>query len=199
MGNLSYFGSDKCFLKNKFAGCGESRTLKKEVANQAATKEDKFGHLRLMIVYRNNDKMLADVLGATEGITIFFYHHSVRYKYRGRLRMQNIFTSLDHLRSLKPDELPLKTLSTVKDLNTFLQSTDKAVLLLEFCGWTPRLLRKNKDDEIDSALHVQCASDKGGLNHLTICVPFILVSLSVLIIGVQPGFSPFKQLFLNNC
>ncbi|RWR90449.1 hypothetical protein CKAN_01954500 [Cinnamomum micranthum f. kanehirae] len=144
--------------------CGESRTLMKEVANQAATKEDKFGHLRLMIVYRNNDKMLADVLGATEGITIFFYHHSVRYKYRGRLRMQNIFTSLDHLRSLKPDELPLKTLSTVKDLNTFLQSTDKAVLLLEFCGWTPRLLRKNKDDEIDSALHVQCASDNDGIH-----------------------------------
>ncbi|XXG60333.1 hypothetical protein AAC387_Pa04g2266 [Persea americana] len=144
--------------------CGESRTLMKEVANQAATKEDKFGHLRLMIVYRNNDKMLADVLGATEGITIFFYHHSVRYKYRGRLRMQNIFTSLDHLRSLKPDELPLKTLSTVKDLNTFLQSTDKAVLLLEFCGWTPSLLRKNKDDEIDSALHVQCASDNDGIH-----------------------------------
>lgn len=149
----------------------------KEVAHQAATEQGRFDHLILRTVYRNNDKLIADVLGATEGITIFFYHHSVAYKYRGRLRMQNIFTSLDHLMSLKPDELPLKTLSTLKDLNTFLRSTDKAVLLLEFCGWTPRLLRKNKDNEKESALNVQYASDSGGLHHLTICIPISFLCL----------------------
>ncbi|XP_058097937.1 uncharacterized protein LOC131242956 [Magnolia sinica] len=137
---------------------GESRSLMKDVAHQAASKREKLNHLRLMVVYRNAEKMLADVLGATEGITIFCYHHTTAYKYQGRLRARNILSSAYHLMSLQSEELPLKHLNTPEDLKAFLRSTDKAVLLLEFCGWTPRLLQKSKDDGRERVLHVRDAS-----------------------------------------
>uniref|UniRef100_A0A2N9GKU3 Thioredoxin domain-containing protein n=1 Tax=Fagus sylvatica TaxID=28930 RepID=A0A2N9GKU3_FAGSY len=48
--------------------------------------------------------------------------------------------------SLVPGELPFKTLNSPEDLKTFLSSTDKALLLLEFCGWTPKMLAKENNE-----------------------------------------------------
>lgn len=86
--------------------------------------------------------MLADAVGADEGMTIFYYHHSHSYKYTGRLRVQNILSSVHYVMSLLPEQLPFKILKTVKDLEIFLGSTDKALILSEFCGWTQKLLAK---------------------------------------------------------
>ncbi|OVA12109.1 Protein of unknown function UPF0301 [Macleaya cordata] len=132
------------------AGSGESRALMKDVAHMATYKVEEFGPLRLMVIYRNTDKMLADVFGATERTTIFCYHYSVSYKYQGRLRAQNVLSSVCHLMSLRPEEMPLKLLNTPEDLKTFSESTDKAVLLLEFCGWTRLLLNKGKNNESEN-------------------------------------------------
>ncbi|KAK6160520.1 hypothetical protein DH2020_003901 [Rehmannia glutinosa] len=123
---------------------GETRSLMKELAHVVASDEAKFGTLKLMVLYRNVEKILANALGVTDGITIFYYHNTVSYKYLGRLRVQNILSSVHYAMSLSPDELPLKSLTTPEELKDFLHSTDKAVLLLEFCGWTPRLLAMNK-------------------------------------------------------
>ncbi|KAL8534922.1 hypothetical protein ACS0TY_010817 [Phlomoides rotata] len=128
---------------------GESRSLMKVLAHVVASDEVRFGTLKLMVLYINMERMLADALGATEGITVFYYHNAVSYKYWGRLRVQNILASVEYVTSLSPDELPLKSLSTSEELKGFLHSTDKAVLLLEFCGWTPRLLATNKSTESD--------------------------------------------------
>ncbi|XP_076950596.1 uncharacterized protein LOC143623631 [Bidens hawaiensis] len=113
----------------------------KELAQKVKKKEE-FGTLKLMLIHRNHDKMLADALGAKMDIDILCYRHSSPYKYQGTLRAQNILSSVHYLMSLLPEEIPLKPLSTTEDLTTFLKSTDKALLLLEFCGWTPKLMAK---------------------------------------------------------
>ncbi|XP_052204537.1 uncharacterized protein LOC127809628 isoform X3 [Diospyros lotus] len=130
---------------------GESRSLMKEISQLVANKPDKFSTLKLMLLYKNRERMFADAIGATEGITIFCYHHSLSYKYRGRLRAQNILSSAHFLTSLSHEQLPLEFLKTPEDLKTFLQSTDKALLLLEFCGWTQTLLAKGMDNGTGNA------------------------------------------------
>lgn len=107
-------------------------------------EQERFSSLKLMLLYRNNEKMLANALGATDGVTFVYFHHSLSYKYGGRLRVQNILSSVHYVMSLLPEELPFRLLHTPDTLRTFLDSTDKTLLLLEFCGWTPRLLAKGK-------------------------------------------------------
>ncbi|XP_062112961.1 uncharacterized protein LOC133824112 [Humulus lupulus] len=124
---------------------GESRSLKREVSSMVTNRQEWFNSLKLMFMYRNTEKMLADAIGAmADEITILYYHNSVSYKYRGRLRAQNILFSIYQFVSVFPGEIPLKSLSNPVELKTFLDSTDKALLLLEFCGWTPKLLAKGR-------------------------------------------------------
>ncbi|KAK4413645.1 hypothetical protein Salat_2777300 [Sesamum alatum] len=123
---------------------GESRSIMTELAHMVASDEVRFGTLKLMVLYRNVERMLADALGATDGITVFYYQNTLSYKYWGRLRGQNILSSVHYVMSLSPDELPLKSLTTREELSNFLLSTDKAVIVMDFCGWTARLLAANK-------------------------------------------------------
>ncbi|XP_071702386.1 uncharacterized protein [Rutidosis leptorrhynchoides] len=121
---------------------GESRSLMKELAQTVTKKKEEFGTLKLMFMYKNHDKVLTDALGAIMETNIICYHHSLPYKYQGTLRVQNILSSVRYLMSLLPEETPLKHLKTADDLTTFVSSTDKALLVLEFCGWTPKLIDK---------------------------------------------------------
>lgn len=119
----------------------------KEVSSLVTNRQEWFNSLKLMFMYRNTEKMLADAIGAmADEITIVYYHNSVSYKYRGRLRAQNILFSLQPYVSFFPEDIPLKSLTTPGDLKTFLDSTDRALLLFEFCGWTPKLLAKGKNN-----------------------------------------------------
>ncbi|XP_073055778.1 uncharacterized protein [Primulina eburnea] len=122
---------------------GESRSLMMELAHAVAREHLRFNTLKLMVLYRNTERILADSLGASHGITIIYHHDAFPYKYRGRLRVQSILSSVHYVMTLSPEELPLKSLTSPEGLNDFLESTDKAVLLLEFCGWIPRLLAKS--------------------------------------------------------
>ncbi|KAH6815330.1 hypothetical protein C2S51_020150 [Perilla frutescens var. frutescens] len=123
---------------------GESRSLMKGLAHAVSNDEMGLGTLKLMVLYKNVEGVLADALGAADGITVFYYHNSLSYKYWGRLRVQNILLSVHYVVSLSPDKQPLKSLSTAEELREFLHSSDKAVLLFEFCGWTPRLVAMNE-------------------------------------------------------
>ncbi|XP_073000919.1 uncharacterized protein [Typha latifolia] len=146
---------------------GESRSLMKEIKNRVVVNREELGLLRLMVVYRNSEKMLADVLGASKGINILYYHHSMSYKYHGRLRAQKILSSILYIMSLKHEEVPLKSLNTQEDLENFLQSTDRSVLLLEFCGWSAKLSHKKSsgDYECPPSLknHSQNVDTPGGV------------------------------------
>ncbi|PIA36147.1 hypothetical protein AQUCO_03400214v1 [Aquilegia coerulea] len=105
----------------------------REVANAAAYKLERLDDLRLMVLYKDKREDASTCpRGATEETTIFFYYHSASYKFQSKLQTQNILSSADYLISSKPEDLPLKLLNTPEDLNTFIQLTDKAVLLFLF-------------------------------------------------------------------
>ncbi|KAM4120022.1 hypothetical protein ACJW30_03G102300 [Castanea mollissima] len=142
---------------------GESRSLMKEVAHVVSDRQqEEFSSLKLMFMFRNMEKMLADAIITAaapneedEELTILFYLHSVSYKYRGPFRALNILSSLvpyisnSNSNSNQP-QLPL--LNTPDHLNSFLTSTDKALLLLEFCGWTPKLLANHNINHFGVAM-----------------------------------------------
>lgn len=135
-----------CFLIGfiaDFIGCGESRSLKNEITQLVQSSEE-FGLLKLMVVYRNSEKILAQAIGAANGITILYYHNSVPYNYFGKLRASNILSSIHPYLTSTPEELPLKHLKSPKNLKDFLESSDKALILFEFCGWTTTLLSELK-------------------------------------------------------
>ncbi|XP_030526751.1 uncharacterized protein LOC115738296 isoform X2 [Rhodamnia argentea] len=123
---------------------GESRSLMKEIAHSLHKRKEEFGSLRLMFMYKNVEKMLADAIGASQETAIMYYHHSTSYKYRGRLRAQNILSSLHPYLTVPPENLPLELINFEQDLKSFLESTDRALLLLEFCGWAPELLSRGR-------------------------------------------------------
>ncbi|XP_024015578.1 uncharacterized protein LOC18025362 isoform X3 [Eutrema salsugineum] len=129
--------------------CGESRSLKNEITQLAHSSEE-FESLKLMVVYKNSEKMLAQALGAANGITVLYYHHSVPYNYQGKLRASNILSSIHPYLTSIPEELPLRHLKSPESLNDFLESSDKALLLFDFCGWTATLvseLNKNVTED----------------------------------------------------
>ncbi|URD85343.1 hypothetical protein MUK42_27554 [Musa troglodytarum] len=144
-------------------GSGESRSLMKEVAHLVANNQDKLDFLKLMVIYRSSEKMLADILGATEEITLFYYHSSMSYKYHGRLRAENILSSVNHFQSLEPEELPLKLLQTPEGRGELFLSTDKAVLLLEFCGWSAKLLRRKNNGNYETPMSAFNHSENVGI------------------------------------
>lgn len=118
----------------------------KQVTELVTCRQEEFGGLKLMYINRNTEKMLADGIGATgsiEGVTVLYYHHSLSYKYQGKKPdAKKILSSiLPYMSVLAGEEIPLiKTLNSQEDLKTFFKSSDKAVLLLDTCGWTPKLL-----------------------------------------------------------
>ncbi|WOK98880.1 hypothetical protein Cni_G07592 [Canna indica] len=141
---------------------GEARSLMKEVAHLVANREE-LDFLKLMVIYKSSEKMLADVLGATEEITLFYYHNSMPHRYHGRRRAENIISSVNYFLSLKPEEVPLKSLNTLKDVENFFQSTDKAVLLLEFCGWSAELLRRKNNGNYETPMSSYNNSENVGI------------------------------------
>lgn len=127
--------------------CGESRSLMNEISQKLAKDQQKYSSLKLMLVNRNLEKTLANSLGAAEGITVLCYRNAISYRYQGILREQDILSSVYYLMSLAAEDLPLKKISNSEDLEVFLASTDKTVILLESCGWTPRLVVEQTDNE----------------------------------------------------
>uniref|UniRef100_A0ACD5U608 Uncharacterized protein n=1 Tax=Avena sativa TaxID=4498 RepID=A0ACD5U608_AVESA len=118
---------------------GESRSLMAEIEHLVATDKQELGRLKLMVVYRNSEKLLSDAIGAAEGTKFIFYRQSIPFKYQGKLRARDILYSIRYTMSLKHEEAPFVPLHTEEDVEAFIRSTDKAVLLSEFCGWFTRL------------------------------------------------------------
>ncbi|KAI4369113.1 hypothetical protein MLD38_017598 [Melastoma candidum] len=134
---------------------GEARSVMKDIADSVRhQKEEPLRSLELLFMYKNVEKMLAGALGALDETTVVYYHHSTSYKYRGRLRASNILSSVLPYLMIGPDDISLKHLKSEEELKDFLRSTDRGVLLLEFCGWTPKLMNKIGN----SSAHVGFAS-----------------------------------------
>lgn len=112
-------------------------------------KEEPLRSLKLLFMYKNVEKILAGAIGASDETTVLYYHHSTSYKYRGRLWARNILASVLPYLTIGTEDISLKHLNSEEELEEFLHSTDRGVLLLEFCGWTPKLL----DNRGNSSVH----------------------------------------------
>lgn len=122
----------------------------REVSNKISHKPDKYKDLKLIVVYKNLEKTLADIVGATdEEATLICYRDSTPYRYRGRFRAQNVLASVYHLISQRPNEFPIKPIETRESLLSFLSSTDRSFLLLETCGWSTRLLHQSNQSMLN--------------------------------------------------
>jgi hypothetical protein len=152
----------------------------KEITHLVNDKKEEFGSLKLMYMHKNNEKMLADAIGAvvTDEITLLYYHHSLYYKYKGKSRARNILSSIFPYLSPRPEEMPLKRLSGEGDLKMFIESADKVVLLLEFCGWTEKLIAREKNNGSKTGYGVQ---DEESLAAVLMCACVLRVS----VIGIQ--------------
>ena len=62
-----------------------------------------------------------------------------------------MFSIHPHFSAL-PEELPLKTLSTSKELMGFLTITDRALILFEFFGWATKLLARGKKNVTENGM-----------------------------------------------
>ncbi|KAL6187321.1 hypothetical protein ACLB2K_038721 [Fragaria x ananassa] len=131
---------------------GECRSLMRHVAKLVTDRPGDFSSLKLMVLHRNTEKMVATAIGAAlewEEITVLYYRNSVSYKYGGRLRANNILASIRPYLSVLDEELPFKSLKSPEELKAFVDSTDKALVLFEFCGWTPKLMARRKINGTD--------------------------------------------------
>ncbi|CAL4917235.1 unnamed protein product [Urochloa decumbens] len=129
---------------------GESRALMADIQHLVGSDEE-LGHLKLMAVYRNSEKLLTDAIGATEGIKVVYYQRSMQFKYQGKLRARDILSSVRYIMSLKHEEAPFVVLHTKEDVETFIESTDKAVILYETCGWFTRLAYGGSNQSYEAA------------------------------------------------
>lgn len=119
---------------------GESRALRNDLVQLMKYMHAQFQRLRLMLIYRNVEKMLGDILVGDKAVNLVFYRDAVPFKYTGKLSAQTVLASVWHAMSIPSGDLPFKQLNTLEDLEFFVQSTDNAVLLFDICGWVPNIL-----------------------------------------------------------
>lgn len=121
-----------------------------EIEHSVGSSEE-LGRLKLMVVYRNSEKLLTDAIGAAEGIKVLYYQHSMQFKYQGKLRARDILSAVHYIMSLKHEEAPFEVLHTKEDVETFTESTDKSVILYESCGWFIRLAHGGSNQSYEAA------------------------------------------------
>lgn len=112
---------------------------------------EELSRLKLMVVYKNSEKLLTDAIGAAEGITVVYYQRSMQFKYQGKLRAHDILSAVRYIMSLDHEESPFEVLHTQEDVETFIESTDKSILLYESCGWFTRLAHGGGNQSYEAA------------------------------------------------
>jgi len=122
-----------------------------DISLAISNKPQEFQNLKLMFMYINNEKTLTDSIGVSvDGmVNAVYFHHSVGYKYSGRLSARNVLNSVHRYVSVAPEEVPLKMIDSAKDFATFVDSADVSIVLVDFCGWTQKLLAKTKSKKFN--------------------------------------------------
>lgn len=117
-----------------------------DISHVISNKPQEFQNLKLMFMYINNEKALTDSIGVSvDGmVNVVYFHHSVGYKYSGRLSARNVLNSVHRYVNVAPEEVPFKVIDSGKDFATFVDSADVSIVLVDFCGWTQKLLAKSK-------------------------------------------------------
>ncbi|KAH9323577.1 hypothetical protein KI387_018216, partial [Taxus chinensis] len=137
---------------------GESRSLRNDLVQLMKYSGAQFESLRLMLIYKNVEKLLGDVVVGNKAVNLFFYRQGEPYKYSGKLSAQNILASVWHTMTIPSHDLPLKQLGTLEEVESFLQSTDKGVLLFDICGWAHKIAGSEKEKNIISTTKKGCVT-----------------------------------------
>lgn len=101
--------------------------------------------IQLRVVYVNLDKDLGSTLsGKRRSLKLTLYRHAVPYRYKGKVKVHNILAGIRHVISVSSVDLPFQRLDSFSELDTFMESTDKTVILFDFCNWAQKLGQKKQ-------------------------------------------------------
>ncbi|MCO5609299.1 hypothetical protein L7F22_063525 [Adiantum nelumboides] len=104
--------------------CGESRSLMRELSKSLSIDES----LHSLVQY------------------------SIPLKYNGKPRLQNILTAIHRAIGLSFWDMPLQKLETAADLESFMRSTEKAVILFDFCNYTNKIRKSKHHQVVDNTI-----------------------------------------------
>ncbi|KAH7440253.1 hypothetical protein KP509_04G098300 [Ceratopteris richardii] len=149
---------------------GESRSLMTDLSETLGVNENLHISTQLRVVYINQDKCLDKFfLQSKRYLAFTFFWYSTPFRYKGKLRAQNILTAINHAVSLKSSDYPFKRLETKSDLDRFRESTDRAVILFDFCNYSDRIKDRHhskKDKSIQLFARSRKAKDVEGVKRL---------------------------------
>lgn len=100
-----------------------------------------FSTLNLRYVYIDKDRPLAQIVPTKRSPTIYLFRHGIPYLYGGRLTGSHILEGTKH--GMRTKGFPLELLQTTEALKSFVDSTDRAFLLLDFCGFAQTIVQKH--------------------------------------------------------
>jgi hypothetical protein len=152
----------------------------REIKHLVSVKREEFGHLKLFVVYRNSEKILADMLGAMEGTKIIYYQNSIQLNYNGRLSALNILSSISHTMLIQDDEIPLKPVNELNEIKSYLDSTEKSVFLIDLCGWSAKYAPTRTNASFVSSLSSE--SDRGPLSLFPLSLSCLIVLPACLLL-----------------
>ncbi|KAH7440252.1 hypothetical protein KP509_04G098300 [Ceratopteris richardii] len=183
---------------------GESRSLMTDLSETLGVNENLHISTQLRVVYINQDKCLDKFfLQSKRYLAFTFFWYSTPFRYKGKLRAQNILTAINHAVSLKSSDYPFKRLETKSDLDRFRESTDRAVILFDFCNYSDRIKDRHhskKDKSIQLFARSRKAKDVEGVKRLVGLEEELLYEGSpCLTSNVECAIvSPGKQLVLES-
>ncbi|MCO5547947.1 hypothetical protein L7F22_001402 [Adiantum nelumboides] len=133
--------------------CGESRSLTRELSKSLSIDESLHSLVQLRVVYINLDKGLKRFFSESVRYPTFtFFWYSIPLKYNGKLRLQNILTAIRRAIGLSFWDMPLQKLETAADLESFMRSTEKAVILFDFCNYTNKIRKSKHHQVVDNTI-----------------------------------------------
>ncbi|CAM6124738.1 unnamed protein product [Calypogeia fissa] len=135
--------------------CGESKRLMQDIGKVVRGDPHSFPGLQLFFVHTNKDRLFGNaILGDSMPPSFALFRYGTPYKYTGRRSTSSMMASIRQGISVLRSDTVLGRIASPQDLEIFAYSTDKAVVLFEFCGWEMKLQQKHRKtsatDDVES-------------------------------------------------
>jgi hypothetical protein len=136
--------------------CGEGRSLMRQVSRSMMEDPEAFAALQLRFVYIDKDRALLNLLPPTarrsSSLRIYLYHQGTPYFHGGQLTAGHILHAIRHVMHVPDGDLPVQHLQSFDVVKSFMESTDRAFLLLDFCGWAHSIRQKPWQEEEEDSM-----------------------------------------------
>ncbi len=128
----------------------------RQVSRSMMEDPEAFAALQLRFVYIDKDRALLNLLPPTarrsSSLRIFLYHQGTPYFHGGQLTAGHILHAIRHVMHVPDDDLPVQHLQSFDVVKSFMESTDRAFLLLDFCGWAHSIRKKPWQEEEEDSM-----------------------------------------------